>query len=157
MTLETVEEFNEAVKDWGKNTRQLLLMRMISMGLNERVAIRKTTKKNIRRMGIGGEQGGAILRQIAGEETLYESLRQKYKRSSGEIFFVSFPFHRKGLFVAKGVSRGHKLSNPRKKQDWYSDVMEMQTAILANIIADRYADGITKEVLKVVGTDINWS
>lgn len=151
MTLESAEEFNAAVKGWGKATRSALLMRLASLGLNGRVELRKTTKKHIRRLGIGKEQGGAILRQIAGEETLYESLRVKYKSGSGEIYFVSFPFNRKGIFVAKGVSRAHKISNPRQKKDWYTEVMDVQTAVLADIIANRYADGIEKEVLKVAG------
>lgn len=154
MMWDDINRFNEAVKDWGQDTRKLLLMKMVSMGLKERVKLRAETKRNIRRLGIGKAQGNAILQRVAGGVTLYESLGVKFRKKSEEIFFVSFPFARHGVFLAKGVSRGHKLSNPRGKKDFYTEVMNMRTEVLSGIVAEKYSDGIAKEVLNVVGVEI---
>lgn len=151
MILEDSTEFNAAVRGWGHSTRTALLMRLASLGLSDRVKLRKSTRTHLRKMGVGKEQSASMLTKLAGGQTLYESLKEKYKGSGGEIYFISFPFARHGIFLDKGVSRGHPLSNPRRKVDWFHSIIDAQTAVLSDIIANRYADGVQKEVLRVAG------
>ena len=155
MTFEAIEEFNKALTVWGKATRQMFLLSMASMGLNERIAFRQKVKSNLRRSGVKGKDAQAALTALTGEQPLYESLKVKFKKRSAEIFFISFPFSRHGVFLVKGVSRGHKLSNPREKKDWMSRVLNPQMDALAEIIASKYADGVAQDVLNMYGAEIN--
>lgn len=150
MQLDKVEKFNRDVKSWGANTKQKFLMSMAGLQLHHRVELRKKSAKNIRNNGLKGPDAKKALVKAAGEETLYESLKVKYKSGSGVIYFVSFPFARHGIFLVKGVSRGHKMNNPREKKDWITPVLQVQMDVLASIIADNYSDAVAGEAIKVI-------
>jgi hypothetical protein len=147
MTFETIEAFNKSVLSWGQATKGQFLLQMASMGLNKRVAIRKKARKNLRKSGLKGDDLKKAVTESAGLESLYESLKVRFKKGSGEIYFVGFPFARHGMFLIKGVSRGHKISNPRDKKDWVTPVLDKQSPILSDILAEKYADAVVSEIL----------
>lgn len=131
MTWEGVEQFNRSVRDWGGSTKKQLLQSLMSMGLHRTVSAKVRRERGLRK-------------------TLYQSVGVKYRSSSGEIYFVSFPFLRHGIYLVKGVSRSHKLGNPRQKQDWITPVMDVQTRKLADIVTDHYGEAVQNEAIKVL-------
>lgn len=58
------------------------------------------------------------------------------KDKEGMINRVSYGMPRSGVFVHKGVSRGHGKDNPRKAKKWFDIPTEMNLPDLQKIIAE---------------------
>ena len=71
---------------------------------------------------------------------LLDSLSAKVKMQFDIPERVIFPFVRHGIFIAKGVSRGHKITNPRQKTDWFDTSLDAGIEELANIVVKHQAD-----------------
>ena len=74
------------------------------------------------------------------ERKLADSIAAKTKEEYGAIERVSFTFERHGVFVHKGVSRGHPITSPREKIEWFNPVIERYVPELANKLAELNAD-----------------
>lgn len=58
------------------------------------------------------------------------------KDRDGKIYKVSYRMPRSGVFVHKGVSRGHGIDNPRKAKKWFDIPTEMNLPDLQKIVAE---------------------
>lgn len=55
---------------------------------------------------------------------------------------VVYRFPKSGIYVAKGVSRGHPISNPRQAKDWLNASIDEDIEELGDIVAEHTADMI---------------
>lgn len=70
---------------------------------------------------------------------LAKALKSSTKKQYGLINRISYQFPRSGVFVHKGVSKGHPASNPRKAKPWFQAI-DNRTDELADIVANGQAD-----------------
>jgi hypothetical protein len=74
------------------------------------------------------------------EKKIMNSISSRTRMDGEMIESVSFSFERHGIFVIKGVSRKHNVKNPRVLKDWTNSVLDKETPILADKIAEITAD-----------------
>ena len=70
----------------------------------------------------------------------------------GIVNRVSFKFPRYMVFVHKGVSRKHPISNPREAKEWFNPVIDRKIESLAEIVAENTGDQLVEtafEKLKI--------
>ncbi len=131
---------NREVKKWSRQSRSMM---------EERV--RRLTNKNKHTfLKIKGIRKGKSSTFHSGKLT--DSIQQKTRSRFNVIERIIFPFAKHGIFLDLGVSRGHKKSNPRKKIDWYRFVFEKRLDMLADVVADKYADASVKAFGENIGT-----
>lgn len=95
-----------------------------------------------------------------GKGDLLTQLKQKVGYDFGEVSYVGYIFPRHGVFMAKGVGRGHVMVGDkvirgiktgktvktisgtvnRTPVNWWGDTMRERVPLLADIIADNKAD-----------------
>lgn len=68
------------------------------------------------------------------EAKLVDSIQPKIRKIDGIPESISFSFERHGIFVQKGVSKKHPVTNPRKGYDWFNPVFEKNIPDLADSI-----------------------
>lgn len=120
-------KYNQDVKNWAKSVRQQLAASARSKTTKGKKATKTTVHKD----------EGEITEKI-----LASDIRSSVKISYGTIEKCSFSFPRHGVFWQKGVSKGHKISNPRKAVDWFNSIIEQNVPLLENIVAEYYADAV---------------
>jgi len=127
---------NKEVRNWSRTSRNMMEKR-----------VRRLTNKNkhaylkIRRIKGIKKGKSSISRNII---HLADSIKQKTRSRFGVVERIIFPFAKHGIFIDIGVSRGHKKTNPRKKIDWYRFVFEERMDMLADVVAEKYADAAVK-------------
>lgn len=109
------EEQNEIVSQWIPKVRRLLIASA--------------------RQFPDGKEVSMVQRHGRKEKKLASSITSKTRKEYGEIYSVSFQFERHGVFVHKGVSRGHPVGNERTAFEWFNPVLEQNIPELANRIA----------------------
>lgn len=124
-TSSDIDAYNKRIRQW---------QRKVSNDLKSS-ARGKTVKGKINPRVSKTKSGKDFLEKILGNDVRYGS-----KKDFGEIFAVSFSFPRHGVFMQKGVSRGHPISSPRKAKDWFNSIITRHIPELEEIIADYYAD-----------------
>lgn len=97
--------------------------------------VRRNLKNNARKF-VNGKTESFVKRPGRTEQKLANSIRSKTKKQYGSIEVVTFQFERHGVFVHKGVSRGHPISNPRQKTEWFNPPLERYLPELADKLAD---------------------
>ena len=120
-TLQLYRQRNEEIKAWGRRNRSLLKSSQKSAGINKYT--------------------GALGRYV----------QDKYRSRFNKIDMVGFRMPRHGVFVEKGVGRGHPISSVgaklgRKAKPWFNPVLDAQVPKLANIAAKHGADIIAKTI-----------
>lgn len=75
-----------------------------------------------------------------------DKLLNRFGKRQGLIDKVSFKFPRHMVFVHKGTSKGHPISNPRKVKEWFNPVMDRDVEGLADIVAENLGDLITSNL-----------
>jgi len=115
-----IEEQNEIVKKWTPKVRQKL---------------RASTRRFV-----NGKTQSMVQRPGRSEEKLRKSIRSRFGKDGQEIELISFNFERHGVFVHKGVSRNHPISNPRDKSDWFNSTLDKLIPELADNVADVNAE-----------------
>jgi hypothetical protein len=69
-----------------------------------------------------------------------KSLKQAFRSSLRKRFDltdrINYSIPQSGIFVHKGVSRGHGKDNPRKAKEFFNPVIDRNLDKLANIVAD---------------------
>lgn len=98
-----------------------------------RKALMVALKSEITNLGIGHNPKSKAL---PAKEVMTSHQWKKY----GIVNVVNFKFPRYMVFVHKGVSRGHPISNPRQAKEWFNPVLERNLDKLADIVADNTAD-----------------
>jgi hypothetical protein len=111
--------------------------RRVTAGLKKNAA---SLSKGKRGMVTRGQKTGMIRTELK----LQDSIGSKVLKRGGEIEAVSFPFERHGVFVTRGVSRKHPVTNPRDATDWISPVLEKNTPELADQITEINANNVIK-------------
>jgi len=74
------------------------------------------------------------------EKILSKDIRATTRKEFEEIVRLGFTFPRHGVFLQKGVSRGHPVSSPRQAKDWFNGVISRNLPELMDIIGNYYAD-----------------
>ncbi|MCY1720153.1 hypothetical protein OU798_07355 [Prolixibacteraceae bacterium Z1-6] len=115
-----VEEQNEIVQQWIPKVRTQL-------------------KANARQFPDGKEKS-FVQRPGRTEKKLHKSITSRTRKEFGEIYSITFQFERHGVFVHKGVSRGHGVGNERTAFEWFNPVLEKHIPELANRIAEHNAN-----------------
>jgi hypothetical protein len=70
---------------------------------------------------------------------LATALKSQARKQFGMINRISYKFPRSGVFVHKGVSRGHPASNPRKAKPWFGAI-DSRIEDLADIVSNGQAN-----------------
>lgn len=126
---DTVKLKNEIVKKW-------------------RAKVIRSLKSNARSFPDGKEESMVKRGQITGfvrnEQKLANSIGSKIRNVGGEPDTISFTFERHGIFVDRGVSRGHGKNNPRVAFPWINSAIEPLVDELANKIAEVDANAAIK-------------
>jgi hypothetical protein len=84
------------------------------------------------------------IRQIEGrditEKILGSDIRATAKKNFGEFERLSFTFPRHGVFLQKGVGRGHPIGSPRVAKDWFNSIISKHMQELVDIVGNYYAE-----------------
>ncbi len=141
---------NEVIKKWGSMVQRRL-------------------KLNSNKFKHGKTENSIITKDGLTEGKLRQSIYTKYHESFGAIDSVTFGFERHGVFVQKGVGRGHGINSGfvvkspesinrdnqikkiRTPQDWFNSDVERMLPELADKLAEMNADAVlnaTKILIK---------
>lgn len=101
--------------------------------------VRRNLKANAKKF-VNGKTQSFVVKGNRTEGKLKDSIKARTGKEDGVIDFASFAFERHGVFVHKGVSRGHGISNPRKKQEWFNPALDKHLPELADKLAEINTD-----------------
>jgi hypothetical protein len=76
------------------------------------------------------------LKRSPNKIALKRALRSKLRKQAGLTNRISYSMPRSAIFLAKGVSKGHPISNPRTAKDWYNSVVDENIEKLGDIVAE---------------------
>lgn len=142
-----IPAFNKDVTNWGKRVR--------NQAISNAKRLKKTSSKLI----------------MATHESLSDSIKQNIYKHNGEIDCIGYSFARHGVFWQKGVGRGYVMQNgivirghkkkiginrhdkrtsfvsasgpiKHKPVDWFNTMIDQEIGILADIVAEHYADRV---------------
>lgn len=128
-------QYKSDVRRWSKKQLTELKRNVRVLTNQEKHVLIKT----IRIKGLGHVKSSRLE-----AKKLLDSLSYKMKTRFDFPERVIFPFARHGIFIAKGVSRGHKITNPRQKIDWFDTSLDSGIEELANIVVKHQADAAVK-------------
>lgn len=117
-----INDLNTEVEQWTASTRNKLVSKLDALGV-------KHTKNS--------QDAKAIQKSVTGKTAKKFDLVNR----------VSFGFNRSGVYLSKGVSRGHKKDNPREAKDWFNSVVNTELDTLADIVADAQGNMIINSIL----------
>ena len=60
----------------------------------------------------------------------------KFRKKDGFIYKIAYSIPKTGIYVHKGVSRGHKISNPREAKKFFDQPTDANLPELQDIVAD---------------------
>lgn len=129
--LEHQKEFNRLAEDWGRSTRSRYLMELRQLPFSERVMWATRGSKDI----------------------LRGRVQLRLKRQYGNVYRVSWPFARHGIFQELGVGRGRrKGSGKEKPMPWIVPTLDAMTPELADAMQDASITSLGKVIrIKVNG------
>jgi hypothetical protein len=116
-----VEKLDSEIVDWDKNNLGDLRSKLDA--LNVKHVKRSPNKTALKRV-----------------------LRSKLRKQAGLTNRISYSMPRSAIFLAKGVSKGHPISNPRTAKDWYNSVVDENIETLADIVAEGGANLIINNI-----------
>ena len=148
MEIDDTKQFNKEIRKWGRDTKNVLLNDLNRLTRNGKMRLLKTVRSS-HNNSLNNEYYGknAAKKKDTPKASLAESLFVRTKKNFGEINRISFPFYRHGIFLQYGVSRGHKVGNPRKKVDWLRAIYDHDSPEInefADIVANYRADATVK-------------
>lgn len=140
-----IDARDNAIIDWAKLTKKMLLQKLISLGVTNKIKLARTVTRIRVRKGKGGSS-------IQKEPFLTKSLAHRLRRKDGELESVAFSFVRHGIFLERGVGykrpAGSSGANATAKP-WIEPILPNQIEVLATILAENYAD-IAAEELRIL-------
>lgn len=68
--------------------------------------------------------------------SLSNALKQKFRQKFGVIDMISYKMPRSAIFLHKGVSKGHPISNPRQVKEWFNPVVDKNIDKLGDIVQE---------------------
>lgn len=117
-----INEYNRKVEAWKEKARNAVLAAIASEG----VVHRKNSPDKI---------------------ALKNSVKATTKKEADVTSRVTFSFNRSMVFLQKGVSRGHPISNPRKAKDVFNGPVNKHFDELADLAADMMGEMIVNALL----------
>lgn len=96
--------------------------------------VRRNLRANARRF-VNGKTQPFVVKGNRTEGKLNKSITARTGMDQDVIELVSFQFERHGVFVHKGVSRKHPVSNPRTPQEWFNPALNKHLPELADELA----------------------
>lgn len=67
---------------------------------------------------------------------LIRALKSTLRKNAGLTDRISYKMPRSAVFLHKGVSKGHPITNPRTAKEWYTPIVDQNIEKLHDIIAD---------------------
>lgn len=67
---------------------------------------------------------------------LKDAVRGKVIDKNGLPSIIGYKMPKTGVWVSKGVSRGHPISNPRQAKDWFNSTIDENIDKLGNIVME---------------------
>jgi len=107
--IQDVDKYKEEVVDWSKQTNNELKDKIDSLGIKR----------------YGYSQDPVPLKQ---------AVKGKVYDKNGLPSVIGFKMPKTGIWVQKGVSRGHLIANPREAKDWYNSTIEKEIDKLGDIV-----------------------
>ena len=80
-------------------------------------------------------------------EPLAKALRVLMRLKGDLPSKVVYRFPKSAVYVAKGVSRGHPISNPRQAKDWLNASIDKDFEELGDIVAEHTGDMIVNALM----------
>jgi hypothetical protein len=68
--------------------------------------------------------------------SLQKALKSRLRQKSGLTDRISYSMPRSAIFLHKGVSKGHPITNPRQAKEWYSPIVDRNIEHLVDIVAE---------------------
>jgi hypothetical protein len=106
-----IDKYNEDIKQWNDNTY-------------------REVKAEMDRLGIKHSQ------QSRSPISLQRAITTRLRKEDDLINRIGYQFPRHGVFVHKGVSRGHGKDNPRTAKEFLQPVIDRRFDELENIVLD---------------------
>lgn len=69
-------------------------------------------------------------------QPLSKAIKNKVTIKNGLASRIAYKMPRSGVFVHKGVSRGHGINNPRTAKEWFEPPIDANIDELRDIVAD---------------------
>lgn len=110
-----IDQFNDDIKAWNNKTYKGIIAEMDALGIEHRSYSRSP-------------------------KPLQKSLTSKLRKQDGIVNRIGYQFPRHGIFVHKGVSRGHGKANPRQRKEFLMPVVDKNFDELADIYLDGTGD-----------------
>jgi hypothetical protein len=117
-----IDKYNQQAAQWATSTRAKLVSKLDALGVKHS-------------------------RNSQDERSIQKSVSGKTRKQFDVVNRISFGFNRSGVFLVKGVSRGHPIGNPREAKDWFNSVVDKELDTLADIVADAQGDMIINGIL----------
>ena len=107
--IQDVDKYKEEVVDWSKETNNHLKDKIDELGV---------TRYQYSRDPI----------------PLKQAIKGKVYDKGGLPSVVGYKMPKTGIWVQKGVSKGHPIANPREAKDWYNSTIEKDIDKLGDIV-----------------------
>ena len=107
--IQDVDKYKEEVVDWSKQTNNELKDKIDSLGVTRYPYSRDPVP-------------------------LKQAIKGKVYDKNGLPSIIGFKMPKTGIWVQKGVSRGHPIANPREAKDWYNSTIEKEIDKLGDIV-----------------------
>jgi len=112
-----IEQMNDDIADWNRNNTSDIKSKIGSLGIKHYAYSRNA-------------------------QPLANAVRGKLHKTAGMVDKIGYSMPRSAVFVAKGVSRGHSINNPRLAKDWFDSVVDENLDDLGNIVAENGGNAI---------------
>lgn len=140
------EALDREVKGWATLTRKKLMLRLLSLGIDDKIELAKTQSRIRRRTTKSGQV------KTEKEDFLINSLASRLRKRKGDIESVAFSFARHGIFLERGVGKYRPKGSAaasKAAKPWIAPTLEPSIEELANILEEEYAD-IAAASLRIV-------
>jgi len=127
-----IEKFNADIKRQAFNTRRRIKSRVTRMTVKGKTQLLREVKSARARQ--------AAMQRIKDDVVLSRGIFTNFGKMYGEIDRIGYKFPLHGIFLYHGVSRGHPASSPRKRKDWFNQILDQDIPKLADVVARHYAD-----------------
>jgi hypothetical protein len=105
-----IQELNSNIVGWDRTNKRDLINELNKLGVKHR-------------------------RNSPNKIPLQKALKSQLRQRAGLTDRISYKMPRSAIFLHKGVSKGHPITNPRKAKEWYAPV-DRNIEHLVDIVAE---------------------
>ena len=132
ITEEQRQQFNQEAGNWAKHTKALLIQRINELDLTSQIELLQKSRRD------------------EGRKALPQTLRTNIKKNFGTVEAIRFGFSITGFWWDRGVGADTPIeaagTTARVPKPWIDFVLEDQTEVLADILAERFGDDIVESI-----------